>query len=371
MSRQAAFAALFLFASSMVSTTQVFGDWRPYWRKDNQYYTPMIADIRRTHNHMRTYSAPPVRFTNPANALPGAEHRFWDVGLGETFSIVGVGDEDPNWNGTGMGKRFRNGVGAFFDGSAHMLLDFKAQSAAVINTDFRIGGGFMGRYKHLSAKIRKFHECTHLGDEFVIDAQSRHPDFERYNVSSNPVEFFIAYDSFRTKKKKVTQTSTTSTSGITAVPPAGIVIRQDARKDTVDSVSDFKSDIVTTVQEIEEMQVESDVDPGRTTTLNHVVVKDITVFEPKKLRYWRVYGGLRNMGSDGAIYDAYIDTRRPSQIAGKTEMQLGGELMLDFPKKTWLSSPWAAWGLFQFELSPSLSVPTSTAVTCTIPRQRT
>lgn len=65
------------------------------------------------------------------------------VDLGE------VVDEDPLQ---------RSGVTLFMDGGAHMLLDFSASSAAVVNTDFRVGGGvaarFPSRLQFLAAKER-------------------------------------------------------------------------------------------------------------------------------------------------------------------------------------------------------------------------
>ena len=58
------------------------------------------------------------------------------------------------------------------DGGAHMLLDFTAPSAAVVNTDFRIGGGLAARLPDpadfVSLRLHGFHESTHLGDEYIL-----------------------------------------------------------------------------------------------------------------------------------------------------------------------------------------------------------
>ncbi len=169
------------------------GEWK--WRTDNQFYKPMVANIRKTHLQMRSYSGSPVRFTNPKHAV--TDHRFWDVAFGGTFEFGGFEFTVPK-------GKFKDGVSAFIDGSAHMLLDFSAKSNAVINTDFRIGGGLMGRYQVLAAKLRFFHECTHLGDEFVIDAIDQHPNsFQRYNVGYNSVELYTALDYHDIGSKKL------------------------------------------------------------------------------------------------------------------------------------------------------------------------
>ena len=55
----------------------------------------------------------------------------------------------------------------FLTAGAHMLLDFHSRSNAVLNTDFRIGGGFRGRLVErndwwLSQQAKFYHESTHL-----------------------------------------------------------------------------------------------------------------------------------------------------------------------------------------------------------------
>ena len=91
----------------------------------------------------------------------------------------------------------------FLAADAHMLLDFHSRSNAVLNTDFRIGGGFRGRLVErndwwLSQQAKFYHESTHLGDEYLADAIGK-TGFEWHNVSPNAFEAYVAIDKFSPK----------------------------------------------------------------------------------------------------------------------------------------------------------------------------
>jgi len=92
----------------------------------------------------------------------------------------------------------------------HMLLDFMADSSPVIDAEFHLGGGFMGRgipwitrpgspLSHFSWKAKFFHESTHIGDEYLDDirkaqAASPMPGFIHPNVSYLAWEVLLAVD---------------------------------------------------------------------------------------------------------------------------------------------------------------------------------
>lgn len=176
-----------------------------YFQQDHGYYEPMIADIRVSLNTLRYYRADPVPFTQPGES---SLHHFADVTFGETFYLVGY---DYTQSPISAQQRFVKGWAAFLEGSAHMLLDFNAPSRDVINTDYRIGAGISGRGfpgererswdRHISWKLKYFHESTHLGDEFSIAAErnflqgdSAFANFHRINVSYEATELFLAFD---------------------------------------------------------------------------------------------------------------------------------------------------------------------------------
>ena len=195
--RTTALTGLFFMVIAVYSANEAYGEGQKglYFRTNYGYYRPMIADIRRTHTHMRGYRSDPVKFTNPTPGTP--THPFWDVGYGSTLHIVGLNFTDLTQQKS-MDRGHAKGAVLFLDGSAHMLLDFDAESNAVINTDFRIGGGVKVRFPwHLSLRFRLFHESSHLGDEFVIDAMRKHSNFQRYNVGYNAPELYLAFDTTR------------------------------------------------------------------------------------------------------------------------------------------------------------------------------
>jgi len=183
-----------------------------YYRKDYQYFKPPIAGLRAPHTYMRVYEHRPVAFTRNQ----GREHRFWDVGFGGHFAWWGY---TPDGSEPRSPMRAR-GVEVFWEPSAHALLDFSAQSNALINADYRIGLGVAGRSLPWSWKGRRFswrlkllHESSHLGDEFVLDALKRdgllaaevvggggsaggERAFQRYNVGYEALEFYASVDQY-------------------------------------------------------------------------------------------------------------------------------------------------------------------------------
>jgi len=182
-----------------------------YYRKDYQYFEPPVADVRGPHTYMRVYSHRPVAFTRN----PEREHRFWDVGFGGHFVWWGYSPGATEQRG----RMKARGLAVFWEPSAHALLDFGAHSNALINADYRVALGVAGRSapwiwrgEHFSWRLRIFHESSHLGDEFVLDALKRDgllaeaaggvageggaQSFQRYNVGYEAVEFCASLDDF-------------------------------------------------------------------------------------------------------------------------------------------------------------------------------
>ena len=138
-----------------------------YYRKDYQYFKPPIADLRAPHTYMRVYEHRPVAFTRNQER----DHRFWDVGFGGHFAWWGYRPEGP----APQSKLETKGIEVFWEPSAHALLDFGAQSNALINADYRIGLGVAGRSlpwswrgARFSWRLKAFHESSHLDRKSVV-----------------------------------------------------------------------------------------------------------------------------------------------------------------------------------------------------------
>ncbi|HQV30567.1 MAG TPA: DUF1207 domain-containing protein [Calditrichia bacterium] len=166
-------------------------DGRFYTMEDEQYFKPMIANIRTPVNHIRMYRDEPVPFVNSERE---GKHTFWDVAFGGYFPLVGV-----RFGAVGDNPMRRSGLALYVSGSAHVLQDFDAYSSDIINTDYRIGGGAVMRFpaslNFLSLRYRYFHESSHVGDEFTLGA-SGDDEFRRYNVSYEANEVYLAGDHY-------------------------------------------------------------------------------------------------------------------------------------------------------------------------------
>lgn len=140
------------------------------------------ASLRDPHFGMRLYLAPKVPGTlsvvaDPKGAdvdlraaAPDGKHLFWDVAFGERAPLFGWYDVHPT-----KSIRHARGFQVNLDAAAFLLLDFTAQSSAVINTDYRLGLSadlrpWRDGWDRLSVSVGFFHQSTHLGDEYTLSA---------------------------------------------------------------------------------------------------------------------------------------------------------------------------------------------------------
>jgi hypothetical protein len=168
--------------------------WRTDWFRDRDYFNPLVAEPR----------APQIAFTFPAwtpafqySVEPGTR-LVWEVSLGREIPIFAR----ANFDDATQVMKGSQGFGLWVDVSFHMIEDMgKDPSNPIVNTDYRFSLGKLKYYRVVSVTapsagdpVRRWksvavrwdlyhHESTHLGDEFVINGQGAHPDFERQNVS--------------------------------------------------------------------------------------------------------------------------------------------------------------------------------------------
>ncbi len=179
---------------SVAACSQKNGHYGIHFLEDFQYYKPMVANIRNPRLQVSHYNAAALPFTK--RGPDGSNHSkfgFFDVGYGENFPFLGWNfDREAPAN-----CMEANGIALFLQGSAHALLDMDTESHSVLNTDFRIGAGIQARFaRHLSLRLQYFHESSHIGDEYVLDAIDDEA-FRRYNVSYEAWEAYLAADNFR------------------------------------------------------------------------------------------------------------------------------------------------------------------------------
>jgi hypothetical protein len=183
-----------------------------YLLEDKGYFLPPIADVAAPTNYMRFYVASPVNYSTN---IGKKHHVFWDVGFGEEFFFIGRNNRTADGTPPALDVRWPTGWSVFIDGDMHMLLDFNGYSKPVIDAEFRVGGGLMGRgipfktppgtpWSHLAWRLKFFHESTHIGDEYLDDIRRRQQapqggdpptaGFIHANVSYLALEFLLAID---------------------------------------------------------------------------------------------------------------------------------------------------------------------------------
>jgi hypothetical protein len=112
---------------------------------------------------------------NPRNG--GSSYNLGSVAIGENFGFY---TKRPGCDGWQVG--LLTGVFGQFN------LDTK--NAALLNTDFNVGIPLSWRSGNWSARVRYYHQSSHLGDEFLIS----NPGFNRVTLSIEEVEAIVSYD---------------------------------------------------------------------------------------------------------------------------------------------------------------------------------
>jgi hypothetical protein len=70
------------------------------------------------------------------------------------------------------------------------IFEARKESLSLVNADYFVGLPLTYIHDRFSAKLRIFHESSHLGDEFILE----HPEVKRLNPSMEVIDFAIAYD---------------------------------------------------------------------------------------------------------------------------------------------------------------------------------
>lgn len=142
---------------------------------ENDVFRPLLADPKQP-QFFATYQA--LRVRNPAlRSNLGSSVNIGSVGFGENFGLVGRRNGCDGWQ-----------VGILAGVFAQFNLD--ASSADLINADYVVGFPISWRKDLFSARVRFFHQSSHLGDEFVLG----NPGLARENLSFEEVEPIVSLD---------------------------------------------------------------------------------------------------------------------------------------------------------------------------------
>lgn len=133
----------------------------------------------------------------PLTADPKAEHTFVTYVQGDfgpltaieedtEVASVGIGDDFPlvRWNGPGAGDGVQVGLAA----AVFAQFDLRSASFDLINADYVVGIPVTIRRGATSARVRLYHQSSHVGDELLL----RDDEFERENLSFESLEVLLS-----------------------------------------------------------------------------------------------------------------------------------------------------------------------------------
>jgi hypothetical protein len=169
----AASAQKTLAALAGVRSVQLVDDQAPAapargrWFPTQELFRPALADPKE-----------PRFFISPRHYDTDID-RVWlvEVGYGTDFPVYG--EIDAAGNGWNIG----------ISGGLFGLFNLESDSFDLINADYTVGIPFTWRRDALSGRLRLYHQSSHLGDEFLLDAAP-----ERINLSFESLEALVAYD---------------------------------------------------------------------------------------------------------------------------------------------------------------------------------
>jgi len=117
--------------------------------------------------------------TNPRNG--GSSYNRGSVAIGENFGFYTKRQGCDGWQ-----------IGLLTGIFAQFNLD--TSNAEIINTDFNVGIPISWRSGNWSARLRYYHQSSHIGDEFLERIRSTGGDFRRVTLSIEEVDAIVSYD---------------------------------------------------------------------------------------------------------------------------------------------------------------------------------
>lgn len=142
---------------------------------ENDVFRPLLADVKQPRFFAR-WVATEVRNPIPAANI-GSSINIGSVGFGENFGLLGRRQGCNGWQ-----------VGILAGVFAQFNMD--SGSNDLINADYVIGIPVSWRSGLVSARVRLYHQSSHLGDEFLLG----NPQFERVGLSFEALEALVSLD---------------------------------------------------------------------------------------------------------------------------------------------------------------------------------
>ena len=141
----------------------------------DQIFCPTLADPKEARSFVSLLRGTFRSLDDPS----GEGTTIASVGLGDSFGLVRWGGPAPN-----------EGVQLDVVGSIFAQFDLGASSNDLINADYIIGLPLTFRRSGFSARVKVYHQSSHLGDEYLL----RSEDIDRENISFESVELLASQE---------------------------------------------------------------------------------------------------------------------------------------------------------------------------------
>jgi len=145
------------------------------WLPQGKIFCPLAADPKEERS-FATYLR--GDFATIADPEPGTRTNIGAVGLGDSFAIF-------RYSRAGSG----DGVQLDLAGAVFSQFNLDAPSFDLINADYLVGLPLTFRTSGFTARLRVYHQSSHLGDEFILN---RNP--ERINLSFESLELILSQE---------------------------------------------------------------------------------------------------------------------------------------------------------------------------------
>ena len=142
------------------------------WFPEDDLFRPLLADPKQPHFF--------ALWQSQQSRIERTNANIGSIGVGENFGFYTRRKGCNGWQ-----LSLLTGIFAQFD------LD--TSNAALINVDFNVGVPVTWRQGNWSARLRFYHQSSHIGDEFLV----ANPGFQSIGLQYNEVDMIVSYD-FRT-----------------------------------------------------------------------------------------------------------------------------------------------------------------------------
>lgn len=142
------------------------------WFPSDDLFRPLLADPKQPQFF--------ALWQSQQSRLERTNANIGSIGIGENFGFYTKREGCNGWQ-----ISLLTGIFAQFD------LD--TSKSDLINIDFNVGVPLTWRYGQWSARLRFYHQSSHIGDEFLRS----HPDFKPIGLQYNEVDMIVSYDVLR------------------------------------------------------------------------------------------------------------------------------------------------------------------------------